>query len=69
MHPGAIILMHENHGQTVRALINIFAALQRKHLRAVSVPQLLTDDPPSATQLRAGRTGCGVRGVTALTGA
>jgi peptidoglycan/xylan/chitin deacetylase (PgdA/CDA1 family) len=69
MRPGAIILMHENHGQTVRALINIFAALQRKHLRAVSVPQLLTDDPPSAAQLRAGRSGCGVRGAAALTGA
>jgi peptidoglycan/xylan/chitin deacetylase (PgdA/CDA1 family) len=56
---GAIILMHENHGQTVRALLAIFAALQRRHLRAVSVPQLLTDDPPSAAQVRAGGAGCG----------
>ena len=62
MHPGSIILMHENHGQTVRALIDIFAALQRKHLHAVSVPQLLTDDPPSTAQVRAGGLGCGVRG-------
>ncbi|HYB22693.1 MAG TPA: polysaccharide deacetylase family protein, partial [Solirubrobacteraceae bacterium] len=54
MTPGAIILMHENHGQTVRALLNIFAALERKHLRAVSVPQLLTDDPPSVASVRAG---------------
>jgi peptidoglycan/xylan/chitin deacetylase (PgdA/CDA1 family) len=59
MHPGAIILMHENHGQTVRALLGIFAALQRRHLRSVSVPQLLAADPPSRSQLRAGRTGCG----------
>ena len=59
---GAIILMHENHGQTVRALLGIFAALQRKHIRTVSVPQLLTDDPPSPVQVRAGRLGCGVRG-------
>jgi len=59
---GAIILMHENHGQTVRAMLNIFGALQHKHLRAVSVPQLLTDDPPSVAQVRAGGGGCGVRG-------
>jgi peptidoglycan-N-acetylglucosamine deacetylase len=58
MHPGAIILMHENHGQTIRAMLSIFAALQRKHLRAVSVPRLLTDDPPSKAQVRAGGLGC-----------
>jgi peptidoglycan-N-acetylglucosamine deacetylase len=61
MRPGAIILMHENHGQTVRALFNVFAALKRKHLRAVGVAQLLSDDPPSAAQLRAGGRGCGLR--------
>jgi peptidoglycan/xylan/chitin deacetylase (PgdA/CDA1 family) len=60
MHPGAIILMHENHGQTIRAMLGIFAALQRLHLRAVSVPQLLTDDPPSDAQVRAGSRACGV---------
>jgi peptidoglycan-N-acetylglucosamine deacetylase len=59
MHPGAIILMHENHGQTIRAMLSMFAALQRKHLRAVSVPRLLTDDPPSTAQVRAGGLGCG----------
>lgn len=59
LRPGAIVLMHENHGQTVRAMLSIFAALERKHLRAVSVPQLLTDDPPSEAQLRAGGRGCG----------
>jgi peptidoglycan/xylan/chitin deacetylase (PgdA/CDA1 family) len=57
---GSIILMHENHGQTVRALLGIFAALQRKHLRTVSVPQLLADDPPSLAQVRAGGSACGV---------
>jgi peptidoglycan-N-acetylglucosamine deacetylase len=65
---GAIILMHENHGQTVRALLNIFAALQRKHLRAVSVPQLLTDDPPSLAQVRGGGAACGIHGRQALSG-
>jgi peptidoglycan/xylan/chitin deacetylase (PgdA/CDA1 family) len=59
MRPGAIILMHENHGQTIRAMLSIFAALQRKHLRAVSVPRLLADDPPSEAQVRAGGLGCG----------
>lgn len=59
MRPGAIVLMHENHGQTIRAMLSIFAALQRKHLRAVSVPRLLTDDPPSEVQVRAGGLGCG----------
>jgi peptidoglycan/xylan/chitin deacetylase (PgdA/CDA1 family) len=62
LRPGAIILMHENHGQTVRALLAIFAALARRHLHAVSVPQLLTDDPPSVAQVRAGGSGCGVFG-------
>jgi hypothetical protein len=59
MRPGSIILMHENHGQTIRAMLSIFAALQRKHLRAVSVPRLLADDPPSEAQVRAGGLGCG----------
>lgn len=59
MKPGAIILMHENHGQTIRAMLNIFAALKRKHLRPVSVARLLTDDPPSDAQVRAGGLGCG----------
>ncbi|HEY2142396.1 MAG TPA: polysaccharide deacetylase family protein [Solirubrobacteraceae bacterium] len=68
LHPGAIILMHENHGQTVRALLSIFAALERKHLRAVSVPQLLTDDPPSLAQVRAGGLGCGMGAGKALGG-
>ncbi|HEY2181438.1 MAG TPA: polysaccharide deacetylase family protein [Solirubrobacteraceae bacterium] len=68
LRPGAIILMHENHGQTIRAMIAIFAALQRRHLRAVSVPQLLTDDPPSAAQLSGAGGGCGVKAGTGLSG-
>jgi len=68
LKPGAIILMHENHGQTVRALLNIFVALERKHLRAVSVPQLLTQDTPSLAQVSAGGLGCGARTSTSSTG-
>jgi peptidoglycan-N-acetylglucosamine deacetylase len=63
LHPGAIVLMHENHGQTIRAMLSIFAALRRKHLRAVSVPQLLRDDPPSLMQLRAAGGACGIHGA------
>jgi peptidoglycan/xylan/chitin deacetylase (PgdA/CDA1 family) len=59
LHPGSIILMHENRGQTIRALLTIFAALARDHLRAVTVPELLAEDPPSTAQLRAGGRGCG----------
>lgn len=59
LRPGAIILMHENHGQTIRAMLSIFAAIARKHLQTVSVPRLLTDDPPSESQVRAGGSGCG----------
>jgi peptidoglycan/xylan/chitin deacetylase (PgdA/CDA1 family) len=58
LRPGAIILMHENRGQTIRALPTIFTALRRKHLRAVSIPQLVAEDPPSRRQLRAGWRGC-----------
>lgn len=59
LHPGSIILMHENHGQTIRALLKIFAALTRDRLRAVTIPELVHEDPPSLAQLRAGGHGCG----------
>lgn len=61
LHPGSIILMHENHGQTIRALPAIFAALARDHLRAVTIPELVAADPPTLAQLRAGGRGCSVR--------
>lgn len=61
LQPGSIILMHENHGQTIRALPVIFAALRRDRLDAVTVPALVADDPPSVRKLRAGGAGCGIR--------
>lgn len=61
LYPGSIILMHENHGQTIRALHVIFAALQQHHLEAVTVPQLIAEDPPSLAQLRNGFDGCPVK--------
>ncbi len=60
LHPGSIILMHENRGQTIRALPVIFAALKRARLRAVTVPELVAADPPSLKQLRKGISGCSV---------
>ena len=56
---GAIVLMHENRGQTIRALkFEILPALGRRHLRLVTVPQLLARDPPTKAQLQRGLDGC-----------
>jgi peptidoglycan-N-acetylglucosamine deacetylase len=60
VRPGSIVLMHENRGQTVRALRAILPSLRRRRLRAVTVPELLAADPPSRAVLRAGARGCGV---------
>lgn len=60
LRPGSIILMHENHGQTIRALPRIIAALKRDRLRAVTLPELIAEDPPAPAQLHAGVAGCGV---------
>jgi peptidoglycan/xylan/chitin deacetylase (PgdA/CDA1 family) len=62
LHPGAIIEMHENRGQTIRALTTLLPVLHRRHLRSVSVPKLLASDPPSPRQLRRGLRGCGGKG-------
>jgi peptidoglycan/xylan/chitin deacetylase (PgdA/CDA1 family) len=59
LRPGSIILMHENHGQTIRAMPTIFGALKRARLKAVTVPELIAEDPPSPAQLHAGVAGCG----------
>jgi len=59
LKPGGIILMHENRGQTIRALPTILPQLKKKHLTAVTVPELLALDPPSQAQLDAGANGCG----------
>lgn len=56
---GSIVLMHENRGQTIRALRAILPALRRRGLRSVTVPELLAADPPSTAQLEKGRDGCG----------
>ncbi len=58
LHPGAIILMHENRGQTIRALTTILPYLQRRHMRSVSLPELFATDPPTLAQLRRGLSAC-----------
>jgi peptidoglycan/xylan/chitin deacetylase (PgdA/CDA1 family) len=60
LHPGAIIELHENRGQTIRALTTLLPELQRRHLRSVSIPELLVSDPPSDAQVRRGPAGCGL---------
>jgi peptidoglycan/xylan/chitin deacetylase (PgdA/CDA1 family) len=59
LRPGAIILMHENRGQTIRALTTLLPILRRRHLRSVSLPELLATDPPSVAQLKRGSAACG----------
>ncbi len=48
LRPGAIVIMHDIHPWTVRALPRILRAIHRRGLRAVSVPELLALDPPSS---------------------
>jgi peptidoglycan/xylan/chitin deacetylase (PgdA/CDA1 family) len=57
--PGSIILLHDNHGQTVRALrYAILPFLARHRLTPVTIPQLLALDPPTRAELAAGLPGC-----------
>ena len=49
---GDIVLLHENRGTTQNALPRIIQLIQRKGFRAVTIPQLLAMDPPSAQQLK-----------------
>ncbi len=66
VRPGSIILMHENRGQTIRALHRLILPYLRRHrLRAVTVPELLAADPPSVRQLKAGQEGCYRAGMPA----
>jgi peptidoglycan/xylan/chitin deacetylase (PgdA/CDA1 family) len=60
LHPGWIILFHENRGQTIRALTTLLPELLRRHLRSVTLPELFATDPPSVAQVREGGRGCGV---------
>ena len=71
LRPGAIILMHENRGQTIRALTTLLPVLHHRHLQSVSLPELFATDPPSPAQIRRGPAGCpgGPASVGSLTAA
>jgi peptidoglycan/xylan/chitin deacetylase (PgdA/CDA1 family) len=53
LEPGSIVLMHDTRAQTLHALEQIILPeLRRRHLRAVSLPELFALNPPSEAQLR-----------------
>jgi len=52
IRPGAIILLHDNRGTTETALTEILHQIRVRGLKAVTVPELLMRDPPTAEQLR-----------------
>ena len=54
------LLLAWDEGQTLAALPQVLDVLARKHLRPVTVPELMAADPPSPAQLEAGPTGCGL---------
>ena len=50
LRPGAIVLMHDIHPWTVRAMPQILRAIRLRGLRAVTIPELLALDAPRAHQ-------------------
>jgi peptidoglycan/xylan/chitin deacetylase (PgdA/CDA1 family) len=50
LRPGSIILLHDLHPWTVRALSTILRDIRLRGLRAVSVQELLALDPPASGQ-------------------
>jgi peptidoglycan/xylan/chitin deacetylase (PgdA/CDA1 family) len=51
--PGAIILLHDAGGdrsQTIAALPLVIRRLRHRHLRLVTIPRLVLDDPPPRGQ-------------------
>jgi peptidoglycan/xylan/chitin deacetylase (PgdA/CDA1 family) len=52
LSPGDIILLHDNRGTTEKALPRILDLIDRQGLTTVTVPELLSQDPPSAKQVR-----------------
>jgi peptidoglycan/xylan/chitin deacetylase (PgdA/CDA1 family) len=50
LRPGAIVLMHDLHPWTLKALPRILKAMRLQRLRAVTVPELLALDAPAEHQ-------------------
>ena len=47
LKPGAIVLLHDTHPWTASVVRRVLAAARRMHLRPLTIPQLLNDDPPT----------------------
>jgi peptidoglycan/xylan/chitin deacetylase (PgdA/CDA1 family) len=58
--PGSIVVMHENitGNPTVKALRIVLPELRRRGLVPVSLPELLTRDPPTLDAVANGVAGC-----------
>jgi peptidoglycan/xylan/chitin deacetylase (PgdA/CDA1 family) len=52
LKPGAIILMHENRGTTLQMLPTLLGYIAEHGYQAVTLPELLRLDPPTAAQMR-----------------
>jgi hypothetical protein len=46
IRPGSIVVLHDTRRETVTLLRGILRSLRARHLRAVTVPELLANDPP-----------------------
>ena len=57
--PGAIILMHENRGQTYWALNRLLPWIKKRGYKVVTVPELIALNPPDLAALKR-RAGSGV---------
>jgi peptidoglycan/xylan/chitin deacetylase (PgdA/CDA1 family) len=57
LKPGTIVILHDIHPVTVRALPLLLDAIEKRRLRAVSIPELMRYDPPTRAQLRADERG------------
>jgi peptidoglycan/xylan/chitin deacetylase (PgdA/CDA1 family) len=46
IRPGSIVVLHDTRPETLTLLRGILRSLRARHLRAVTVPELLANDPP-----------------------
>jgi peptidoglycan-N-acetylglucosamine deacetylase len=60
IRPGSIVVLHDTRPETVTLLRTILRSLRARHLRAVTVPELLANDPPRLMRDASGslRTSC-----------
>jgi peptidoglycan/xylan/chitin deacetylase (PgdA/CDA1 family) len=60
IRPGSIVVLHDTRPETLTLLRGILRSLRTRHLRAVTVPELLATDPPRVVRDASGalRTSC-----------